>query len=74
MARYAVGRERAVRVDRVVHVPPPPPAPPGCADLDGRCGQVPSRHLPLSKETHFARAIVQTARMAAISKLVLTSS
>ena len=37
--------EKAVKVQHVIHVPPPPPAPPGCADLDSHCAQVPSSGL-----------------------------
>ena len=39
VARYAVPGEAAVRVEHLVHVPPPPPAPPGCVDTDVHCAQ-----------------------------------
>ena len=37
MAHYAIGGERAVKVEHLVHVPPPPPAPEGCMDENPAC-------------------------------------
>jgi hypothetical protein len=57
-----VAGERAVKVQHIIHVPPPPPAPPGCADLDSHCAQV--RHMHKTTDDVIPRYVLFTGLLA----------